>query len=249
MNSSRIALIVCSASLMLGGTAAWAQDSKPKMPDAAQLEKKAKEGMPDMAELQKQMEAMQQAGAPGEMHQFLAKGAGVWECTVKMIGVPGAPETGEKGTMTISMVMGGRYQHMNFKGSFMGMPFEGAGTMGFNNTTGKFEGTWLDNASTATLVTTGTLDKDRKVLTMTGQFADPVTKKMVTQREVTTHKNDNEAVSEFFHKPEDGKETKVMEIVMKRTGPAPAEHGKTPMDQMKQDTEKKMKDMKDKMPK
>lgn len=261
MKSTKLILAACCSSLLL--TSGVLAQEKPKMPDMKELEKKAKElekkvredmqpkkdgaqpeGMPDAAA----MEAMMKAMAPGEMHAVLAKQAGTWDCTMKMF-MPGMPETPEKGTMTIEMIMGGRYQHFMYKGSFMGQAFEGAGTAGYNNVTKKFESTWMDNMGTGTMFSTGELDKEGK-LVMHTEFADPMTGKMTKQREVTTHKSDNEALMEFYHTGADGKENKVMEIAMKRSGPAPAgDHGhdhskdKGTTDKLKDDAEKKMKEL------
>lgn len=259
MKSTKLIVAACCSSLLLT-SGVLAQD-KPKMPDMKEMEKKAKDalqpkkeeaqpaGMPDAAA----MEAMMKAMAPGEMHAVLAKQAGTWDCTMKMF-MPGMPETPEKGTMTIEMIMGGRYQHFMYKGSFMGQPFEGAGTAGYNNVTKKFESTWLDSMGTGTMFSTGELDKDGK-LVMRTEFADPMTGKMTKQREVTTHKSDNEALMEFYHTGQDGKENKVMEIAMKRSGPAPAgDHGhdhskdkeKSAVDKVKEEAEKKIRELQNK---
>ena len=75
--------------------------------------------------------------------------------------MPGAPPD-SKAVMTTTMVLGGRYSHSMFKGTWGGMPFEGVATLGYNNATGKFESTWMDNMGTGTMYLAGTYDKDKK---------------------------------------------------------------------------------------
>lgn len=257
MKSTKLIVAACCSSLLL--TSGVLAQEKPKMPAMKEMEKKAKDamqpkkdeaqpaGMPDAAG----MEAMMKAMTPGDMHALMAKRAGTWDCTMKMF-MPGMPQEPAKGTMTISMILGGRYQHFQYKGSFMGQDFEGAGTAGYNNVTKKFESTWMDNMGTGTMFSTGELDKDGR-LVMQGEFADPMTGKTVKQREVTTHKSDDEGLMEFYHTGADGKEMKVMEIAMKRTGPAPAaDHGhdktkeKSAVDKVKEEAEKKIKELQNK---
>lgn len=210
------AAMVCCA--LVTGTA-MAQESRPDKPAAG--------GQPGEMDMQAAMQAWEEAGKPGEMHQWIARSAGTWEATVRVL-MPGMPPEESKGTMVTEMVLGGKYAHSMFKGEFkMGgeaMPFEGAGTLGYNNATKKFESTWMDSMSTATMFSTGALDAAKKVLTMTSEFMDPASKQMVKSREVTTWKNDNEYTMEFFHEM-GGQEMKVMEIIYKRTKGADAGHG------------------------
>lgn len=230
--SKLLVAVVCCA--MTG--AALAQEHKPqdgKKPDAhaAQPAGDKKGGMPEMSDADK---AWMEAGTPGKMHEWIAKSAGTWDCTIKMM-MPGQPVQESKGTMMTKMVFDGRYAHSMFKGTFMGMPFEGAATMGYNKAAGKFEGTWMDSMSTMTMFTTGTLDDAGKVLTMTGQMVDPTTKNVIKQKIVTTWKNDNQFVDEMYHET-DGKEMKVMEITYNRAKGAAKE--KDAMDKLKGDAEK-----------
>jgi hypothetical protein len=232
MKASKLMMaMVCCAMAM----PAMAQEHKP---DAGKKDVKAVQPAGDkkaeMPAMSAEDKAWMEAGTPGKMHEWIAKGAGTWDCTVKMM-MPGEPVQESKGTMTTQMVFGGRYAHSMFKGTFMGQPFEGAATLGFNNATGKFESTWVDSMSTGTMFTTGTLDKDGKVMTMAGECMDPSAKKMFKQRSVTTWKNDNEMTEEFFHE-KDGKEAKVMEITYVRAKAAAKE--KDAMDKMKGDADK-----------
>jgi hypothetical protein len=213
MKASKLlmAMVCCAMAMPVG-----AQESKPeqgkKNAHAAQPAGDKKGEMPAMGDEEK---AWMEAGTPGKMHEWIAKGAGEWDCTVKMM-MPEQPVQESKGKMSVKMVFDGRFSHGSFSSDFMGMPFQGVATLGYNNVTQKFEGTWIDSMSTGTMFMTGTLDAEGKSLTLIGEFADPMTKKMIQQRNVSTFKGDNQMVDEFYHK-KDGKEAKVMEITYTRS--------------------------------
>ena len=98
------------------------------------------------------MEAMMKAGTPGEAHKQLAPLVGTWNVVVKMFPQPGAPAQESKGTAVNKWVLGGRWVQENFTGKFMNMPFTGIGYTGYDNIKKQYTGTWMDNMSTATMV-------------------------------------------------------------------------------------------------
>ncbi len=221
--STLLVAVVCCA--MTG--AAWSQehkhdDGKGHDAHAAQPTDEKPSGKPEMGEAEK---AWMESGEPGEMHKWIAKSAGTWDATVKMM-MPGQPEQESKATVTTHMIFDGRYAHSKFNGEFMGMPFEGLSTLGYNKAAGRFESVWIDSMSTMTMFATGKLDAAGKVLTLTGEMMDPATKKVIKQKMVTTWKSDDQYVDEMYHE-QDGKEVKVMEITYKRAQGAAKEHGAT----------------------
>lgn len=233
------AAVVCCA---MSGAALAQHDTKADPKGAlkkVEAQVADKKGEPTAADMEK---AMMEAGTPGEMHKWIARSAGSWNATIKILGEGQASES--KGTMTTEMIFGGRFAHSMFKGDFMGMPFEGVATLGYNNTSGKFESTWADSFSTATMFMTGSVDKDRKVLTMTGDCIDPMSKKPCKMKQVSTVRGDNEMFEEFY-KTVDGKETKEMEITYTRAGAA-AEKGA--MDKVKDEVKKAAEDLKKQVP-
>jgi hypothetical protein len=76
-------------------------------------------------------EEMQKAWAtymtPTEVHKMLAQS----DVTHWM--TPKSEPMQSKCTSTNRMIMGGRYQQSDFKGEFMGMPFEGMNLLAFDN--------------------------------------------------------------------------------------------------------------------
>lgn len=172
------------------------------------------------ADQAKAMEAWEKAATPGEMHKQFEKQVGMWNVDTEIL-EPGMESKG-KGTAECKTMWEGRYCQMTFKGDMMGMSFEGLGTTGYNNTTKKFESTWIDSMSTQTMMSTGTMENG--VVVMRGEFVDPADMKTVKTRETTTWKSDNQFVMEFYHE-RNGKDMKVMVLTFNRAGAAKAEAG------------------------
>ena len=96
------------------------------------------------------------------------------------------------------------------------MPFEGKGTVAFDNATQEFVSTWIDNMGTGMMVTRGKYDEATKTSTFHGEMVDPVIKKAKKVKEVITYIDDNNQKMEMFDILEDGKEFKSMQVVSKR---------------------------------
>lgn len=214
-NVSFAAVVVALAGLSAG---AWAQNAEKGAAKAGEKAgAKQPEGMPAMdAEQAKMMEAWMKAAAPGEMHTHLQKSVGVWEGQVKMWMDPSAPPQESTCTTVITSTMGGRFTRSETKGTMMGMPFEGFGVYGYNNTTKKFESTWCDNLGTMMMNFTGEMAADGKSITWNAKFMDPATGQESFMREVEKHTGENTMVLEMYGPGPDGKEAKMMEINYKR---------------------------------
>lgn len=156
---------------------------------------------------------------PNENHKAIEALAGEWDAKMSFTMAPGMPPTEGTGVMKAMMTLGGRQLHQSYKGTFMGMPFEGAGTTGYNNATKLVEATWSDNMGTATIFSTGPMDANKKGFTITGSYEDPMQGK-VTMRQVTTIADKDHYKIEFFNKGSDGKEFKSGEITATRKGAA-----------------------------
>lgn len=191
----RGALVLCLLALMC--IPALAQQEKP--PEAA--------GGPDM-------EAMMKAMSPGPEHKLLEKMVGDWTFTNKMW-MPGAPETESGGTMHAEMMLGGRYLSSVWKGNMMGMDFEGHGTDAYDNMSKQYVSTWVDNMGTGIMYMTGTCSGN--VCTSTGEYLDPMQGgKKTTMKGVTTWNDDGSFKLEMYSKDDSGKETKNMEMLVKK---------------------------------
>lgn len=157
------------------------------------------------------MKAMMNAATPGESHQMLAKSAGAWTGTVTMWMQPGAPPTVSQAQATNEMIMGGRYLKSTNSGNVMGMPFEGVGITGYDNTKKQFVNSWIDNMGTGIMTMSGTWDAASKSIVYTGSMADPVSGKDMAFREVWKFVDNDHQVMEMYNQV-DGKEIKSMEI-------------------------------------
>ena len=164
------------------------------------------------------MEAMMKLASPGDGHKELGKMVGEWTYSSKMWMVPDQPPAESNGTMHAEWILGGRFIHSVWKGEFMGMPFEGHGTDGYDNVSKQYVSSWVDNMGTGILHSTGTCDAAKKTCTSSGEMIDPMTNSKVTTRGVSTWTDDNTFTLEMYAKDASGKETKNMEMTVKRSG-------------------------------
>jgi hypothetical protein len=195
--------IVCTAVAlaMLASSVAMAQEKKPAMPSAEQ---------------QKQMQDMMAMVMPGPNHELMKKLVGEFDYTITMV-MPGSPAQEYKGHRSAKMILGDRYLDETYTGTFMGMPFEGHGTMAYDNVQKKFLSTWIDNMGTGIMFDSGTADAAGTTWTMAGDMADPQTGKMTPTRSVTKLVDADHMTMDMFGPGPDGKEMKMMTIAATRS--------------------------------
>lgn len=110
-------------------------------------------------------------GTPGEAHRKMAELVGTWNAECKMYMDPTKEPTVTKGKMVSKALWDGRYIVGEFTGDFMGKPFTGMMTWGYNNVEKRYESTWMDSMSTGTMFMTGTASPDFKTYTSSGDCA------------------------------------------------------------------------------
>ena len=192
---------VLAVAMLAAAVAVFAADEKKPTTDAAAQ--------------QAQMEAMMAAVMPGEHHEHMKKLVGEFDYTIKMFMPGGAQEfTGHR---SAKMIMGDRYLDETYTGNFMGMPFEGHGTMAYDNVQKKYLSTWIDNMGTGIMMASGTCDGTGTMWTMSGDMADPQSGKMVPERSVTKLVDADHMTMEMYGPGPDGKEMKMMEISATRS--------------------------------
>ena len=168
------------------------------------------------AEEKAMMDAMVKAGTPGPNHELLASIAGDWTFKARMWMNPTAQPSESMGTVNYTTLFGGRFVEGHYRGDMMGMPFEGLGLMGYDNTSGRFQSSWTDNMDTSIMYMTGQYDESTKTLTYTGQMDDPVKPgSKVKVRQVVRLTSPDSHVMEWYE-TRNGKETKTMEIEYNR---------------------------------
>lgn len=158
------------------------------------------------------MKNMAEYKTPGDVHAMLAKSNGKWNVETSMYMAPGAPPTVSKGSVVNKMILGGRYQVSEFKGTMMGEPFEGVSTLGYDKHRNLFENTWVDNMGTGITKMTGPWDDATKSITFTGKMMDPMTKQEMDVKQVFKIVDDNTQQMEMFGVMPDKSEMKFMEI-------------------------------------
>ncbi len=136
------------------------------------------------------MEAWMKSMSPGEHHKTLEAMAGKFTYTMWFRMDPDQPKQESTGEYDAQIILGGRFLASTVKGDMMGMPFEGMGCLGYDNTLGKYVSGWIDNMSTGLLRTEGT--GDGKTLTFAGEMVDPMTGKPTPYKFVYNIKSDDE---------------------------------------------------------
>jgi hypothetical protein len=168
------------------------------------------------ADMKAMEEAMMKAATPGEHHKALGRYVGNWTFTNTFWMDPSQPPMKSDGTMHAEWMLGNRYVHSTFKGSFGGQPFEGHSTDGYDNVAGKYVSAWVDNMGTGIMKSTGTCDAAHKVCTMTAEMLDPMSGKPQTTKMVTTWTAADRFQMEMFMVDPTGKEVKTMVIDAKK---------------------------------
>jgi hypothetical protein len=127
--------------------------------------------------------------------------------------MPGAPTPIKStGASENKLIFGGRYMHSDFKGSFMGQPFQGANLWAYDKVKEKYVSLWIDDMSTMVMSAEGTADSSGKVITVVGKCHDPVEKKDVTMRNVLTVIDNDNHTYESFHSTDGKPEMKALTI-------------------------------------
>ena len=161
------------------------------------------------------MEAMMKAGMPGDAHKKLDVFVGTWDTKITMWMMPGADPMSHNGSSTNRWIMGGRYLEQSFKGSMMGMPFDGLGYTGYDNVKKQYWGTWMDSMSTGMMTSTGS-SADGKLFRFDATMADPMTGKDAAIEETITIVDADHHTLEMWAPGPDGKKFKTMEIQYSR---------------------------------
>jgi hypothetical protein len=154
----------------------------------------------------KMMEMMQKMMTPGRQHELLKQTEGNWRAEVKYRFNLDAPEQTSIGSCKNEMIFGGRYLKQDYRGEFMGQPFQGMGLIGFDNARQKYCASWADEMSTGILYCEGVVDDAGKVFTFTGEYFDPMSGKNKTLKQVLKVIDPDKHVCEWYEQGADGKE-------------------------------------------
>jgi hypothetical protein len=156
------------------------------------------------------MKAWQEYMTPGAMHDLLAKSVGEWKTEIKSWMDPNMPPTVTEGKSVCESMLGGRYFRTIETANFMGMPFEGSSTTGYDNATKKFFSYWVDNMSTGGMVLEGSYDEATKTFTYAGSGMSFTGEYKV--REIIKNIDDDNTLFEMYMEESGKPEMKMMEI-------------------------------------
>jgi len=160
------------------------------------------------------MKAWMAANMPNEYHEVLGKMVGTWKTKSRFRPDADAPWTESTAVSELKMIMGGRFLQEHLKGEMMpGMPFEGMGITGYDNTKKKYTSSWIDSTTTAIMTSLGTIDDSKKVLTFHGEVDDPMTGKTKPNKTILRLLNDEKFVVEMYDKDANGEWYKSLEVV------------------------------------
>lgn len=159
-----------------------------------------------------------EVSARTEAHETLEPFVGTFRAKVRLWMGQADPMV-SAGTMNSTWDLDGRFLKQDYRGDPNPGPFgsfEGRGYFGYNTVSKKYEGFWIDNASTMMHIESGSVDASGKVWTMIGEMTDPQSGGVLKKRSVIkVTDNDHHSLEMFFSKP-GVSEFKTMEIEYER---------------------------------
>ncbi len=170
-----------------------------------------------MSAQEKAMMAKWQASmTPGQQHAEMADMVGTWSVRTTTWMAPGAPPEVNTGTAVRTMMFDGRVLREDFTGNWQGQPFAGVAHTGYDNVTGQYWSTWMDNMMTGVTVMKGRWDKPRGLWIFEGQAPDPMAGGLIPLRIESRMEGDDREVDVFFKPGPDGRMFRMMELVYER---------------------------------
>ncbi len=145
---------------------------------------------------------------PTEEHKFLMQGEGTWDAMAKSQGKE------SKGVLHCKAGLNGFWLNEHYKGETPMGEFEGIGHTTYDPASKKFVNVWIDSIMTRHMVSEGTYDKAKKVLTLRGNMPTPDGKSIKSTITIT-HMDPNTKVLSLKGNM-DGKEIELVEITYKR---------------------------------
>jgi len=167
---------------------------------------------PKAPDPEKMMAAWQAAMTPADGHRRLEPIVGTFDARTTFWMSPGAPPDASDGTSEHRWVLGGRYVEQAYRGTAMGMPFEGIGYTGYDNVQRKYVGSWMDNMGTGIMNSVGKGKATDDKMTFTGRMHDPLNRKEVELDMVLKVRDRDHHTFEMFGRSPDGKRFRSMLI-------------------------------------
>lgn len=140
---------------------------------ATNKETPATKKAPPAMDQEAMMAAWQKAMNPSDGHRRLDPLVGSFRAKTTFTMMPGAPPDLSEATSEHRWVLGGRYLEQVYKGTSMGMPFEGRGYTAYDNVQKKYLGVWMDTFGTGLMTSVGVGKPTDREIRMDSEAIDP----------------------------------------------------------------------------
>ena len=147
--------------------------------------------------------------------KWLKQFVGAWKADVAAFCEPGQPPLKSVGTENVHSI-GDSWVVCESKGTFMGEPFAGVFTIGYDADKKKFVATWICCMDSHLWTYEGKLDKAGKVLTLNAEGPCPDTGETVKVRDTLEFKGEDHRVMTMMMERDGGKWTTGMTINARR---------------------------------
>jgi hypothetical protein len=164
-----------------------------------------------------------EAATPTKQHEWLRQFVGRWEATSDSANSGDGAAVAFEGTMEARM-LGGLWVVNEVEMDMGGSEMHGVQTIGFDEKTQRYVGTWVDSMMNHMWSYDGTVDSTGKILTMSADgpnMTDP--SKTAKYRDVYEFKTPDQIVIQSSVQGDDGEWTVFMTGVLKRKAEKPAE--------------------------
>jgi hypothetical protein len=180
--------------------------SKPKAKAKARPKKRAAPKPPSQEEM---MAMWHKAATPAEGHRRLEPTVGSFRTKTTFTMMPGEPPQTSEGVSEHRWVLGGRYVEQLYKGSSMGMPFEGIGFTGYDNVRKMYVGTWMDSFGTGFMHSVGVGRPKDNEIKFESESMEPSGKRVFFESVVRVQDHDRHSY-EMWTKAPNGKRYRMM---------------------------------------
>lgn len=160
--------------------------------------------------------AFEKAATPGENHRVLEPLIGVWDVETKFWASPEAAPQISLGTSRSRWIYGGRFIEEKYSGVWNGAPFEGTSVLGYDTISDMYQSSWIDSMSTQMMLSTGTFDRSKNTIVLSGEMSCPMTGKTKTTRSVTELQGPDRHISRMLESSPDGREFVWLEMTYTR---------------------------------
>jgi hypothetical protein len=162
------------------------------------------------------MRAWQEAATPAAGHGRLQPLVGSWSARTTFWMEPGGTPSVGEGTSEHRWVLGGRYLEQVYRGTTMGMPFEGLGYTGYDNVQRKYVSTWMDSFGTGIMHSTGVGKPSERKIASTGTVFQPGTRRAMPLDSLVTIQGRDQHTYEMFARTPSGKRFRTMLVEYRR---------------------------------